>query len=91
MAGAFRPDVTLPGLRTDKPDWLQRLRALAATGHIDQTDADQLAHFAEHGWLLMERAIEPERSMRWSTTSGTCTSIRVISRPPTSATTVRTS
>jgi ectoine hydroxylase-related dioxygenase (phytanoyl-CoA dioxygenase family) len=60
MAGAFKPDVTLPGLWTDKPDWLQRLRALAATGHIDQTDADQLAHFAEHGWLLMERAIEPE-------------------------------
>jgi ectoine hydroxylase-related dioxygenase (phytanoyl-CoA dioxygenase family) len=60
MAGAFKPDVTLPGLWTDKPDWLQRLRALAAKGHIDQTDADQLAHFAEHGWLLMERAIEPE-------------------------------
>ena len=36
------------------------LRALAATGHINQTDADQLAHFADHGWLLMERAIEPE-------------------------------
>ncbi len=60
MPGAFRPDVTLPGLWTDQPDWLNRLRALAATGHINQADADQLAHFADHGWLLMEGAIEPE-------------------------------
>jgi hypothetical protein len=60
MPGSFQPDVTLPGLWTDQPDWLNRLRALAATGHINQADADQLAHFAEHGWLLMERAIEPE-------------------------------
>jgi hypothetical protein len=49
MPGAFQPDVTLPGLWTDQPDWLNRLRALAATGHINQADADQLAHFAEHG------------------------------------------
>ena len=60
MPGAFNPDVTLPGLWTDKPDWLNHLRALAATGHINQADADQLAHFADHGWLLMEGAIEPE-------------------------------
>ena len=60
MPGAFKPDVTLPGLWTDQPDWLNRLRALAATGHINQADADQLAHFADHGWLLMEGAIEPE-------------------------------
>jgi hypothetical protein len=49
MPGSFQPDVTLPGLWTDQPDWLNRLRALAATGHISQADADQLAHFAEHG------------------------------------------
>ena len=60
MPGAFNPDVTLPGLWTDKPDWLTQLRALAATGHINQADADQLAHSADHGWLLMEGAIEPE-------------------------------
>jgi phytanoyl-CoA hydroxylase len=52
--------VTLPALWTDKPDWITHLRALAATGHINQADADQLAHFADHGWLLMEGAIEPE-------------------------------
>ena len=60
MPGAFNPDVTLPALWTDKPDWINHLRALAATGHINQADADQLAHFADHGWLLMEGAIEPE-------------------------------
>ena len=60
MPGAFNPDVKLPGLWTDKPDWLTHLRALAATGHINQADADQLAHFADHGWLLMDGAIEPE-------------------------------
>ena len=57
MPGSFRPDVTLPALWTDRPN---PLRALAATGHIIQMDADQSAHCAEHGWLLMERAIEPE-------------------------------
>ncbi len=60
MPGAFRSDIELPALWTDRPNWLTHLRALAATGHINQTDADQLAHFADHGWLLMERAIEPE-------------------------------
>ncbi|HEY7577711.1 MAG TPA: phytanoyl-CoA dioxygenase family protein, partial [Acetobacteraceae bacterium] len=60
MPGSFRPDVTLPALWTDRPDWLTRLRALAATGHIDQAEAEQLAHFADHGWLVMQRAIEPD-------------------------------
>ena len=60
MPGSFRPDVTLPALWTDRPDWLTHLRALGATGHINQVEADQLAHFAEHGWLVMPRAIEPE-------------------------------
>ncbi|MEJ0018029.1 MAG: phytanoyl-CoA dioxygenase family protein [Acetobacteraceae bacterium] len=60
MPGSFKPEVTLPALWTDRPEWLTHLRALAATGHINQTDADQLAHFAEHGWLVMERAIEPD-------------------------------
>lgn len=59
MPGAFKLDTVLPALWTDKPNWLVQLRALAATGFINQTDADQLAHFADHGWLLMERAIEP--------------------------------
>jgi len=59
MPGSFQPDVTLPALWTDRPNWLNHLRALAATGHINQMDADQLAHFADHGWLLMDRAIEP--------------------------------
>lgn len=59
MAGAFKPDVTLPVLWTDRPNWLAHLRALGATGFINQTDADQLAHFAEHGWLVMPQAIEP--------------------------------
>ena len=48
-ACAFRPDVTLPALWTDRPDWQNHLLALAATGHINQADADQLAHFADHG------------------------------------------
>jgi hypothetical protein len=60
MPGSFRPDVTLPALWTDRPDWLTHLRALGATGHINQAEADQLAHFAEHGWLVMPRAIEPQ-------------------------------
>jgi hypothetical protein len=60
MPGAFRPDLTLPALWTDRPEWTNHLLALAATGHINQADADQLAHFADHGWLLMEGAIEPE-------------------------------
>jgi ectoine hydroxylase-related dioxygenase (phytanoyl-CoA dioxygenase family) len=60
MPGAFKPDVTLPALWTDRPDWTNHLLALAATGHINQADADQLAHFADHGWLLMEGAIEPD-------------------------------
>jgi phytanoyl-CoA hydroxylase len=60
MPGAFRPDVTLPALWTDRPDWQNHLLALAATGHINQADADQLAHFADHGWLLMEGAIESD-------------------------------
>ena len=50
--------MALPG--PDQPDWMNRLRALAATGHNVQADADQLAHFADHGWLLMEGAAEPE-------------------------------
>jgi phytanoyl-CoA hydroxylase len=59
MPGAFRFDTTLPALWTDRPNWLTHLRDLAATGFVNQTDADQLAHFADHGWLLMEQAIEP--------------------------------
>jgi phytanoyl-CoA hydroxylase len=60
MPGSFRPDVTLPALWTDGPHWLTHLRALGATGHINQAEADQLAHFAEHGWLVMPHAIEPQ-------------------------------
>ena len=60
MPGAFRPDVTLPALWTDRGDWATRLRALAATGHIDQTEAENLAHFADHGWLVLPQAIEPD-------------------------------
>jgi phytanoyl-CoA hydroxylase len=59
MSGAFHPDVRLPALWTDQPDWLARLGALAATGFITQADADQLGHFADHGWLIMPQAIEP--------------------------------
>lgn len=60
MPGAFRPEMTLPALWTDRPDWLPQLRALAATGAIDQSDADHLAFFADHGWLIMPQAIEHE-------------------------------
>lgn len=60
MPGAFKPDAVLPALWTDRPNWLAHLRALGATGFITQTDADQLAHFADHGWLIMPQAIEPE-------------------------------
>jgi phytanoyl-CoA hydroxylase len=59
MPGAFKPDAVLPALWTDRPDWLGRLRALAATGFITQSEADQLAHFTDHGWLIMPQAIEP--------------------------------
>lgn len=59
MPGAFKFDTVLPALWTDRPNWVTHLRALAATGFVSQTDADQLAHFADHGWLLMEEAIEP--------------------------------
>lgn len=59
MPGAFKPDVNLPALWTDRPNWVVNLRALAATGFINQTDADQLAHFADHGWLIMPQVIEP--------------------------------
>jgi len=59
MPGSFRPDVTLPALWTDRPDWLTHLRALGATGHINPAEADRLAHFAEHGWLVMSRAVDP--------------------------------
>lgn len=60
MPGSFRPDVTLPALWTDHPDWAARLRALAATGYIDPAEVEQLAHFADHGWLVMRQAIEPD-------------------------------
>lgn len=60
MPGSFKPDASLPTLWTDRPNWLIHLRALAATGFINQTDADQLAHFADHGWLIMPQAIEPD-------------------------------
>ncbi|HUB15522.1 MAG TPA: phytanoyl-CoA dioxygenase family protein [Acetobacteraceae bacterium] len=59
MPGAFKPDVTLPALWTDRPNWMTHLRALAATGFITQLDADNLAQFADHGWLIMPQAIEP--------------------------------
>jgi hypothetical protein len=42
MPGAFRFDTTFPALWTDRPNWLTQLRALAATGFVNQTDADQL-------------------------------------------------
>lgn len=59
MPGAFKLDAVLPALWTDRPNWVTQLRALAATGFVNQTEADQLAHFADHGWLLMQQAIEP--------------------------------
>ena len=78
MPGSFRPDVTLPALWTDRPDWLTHLRALSATGYIDQAEADQLAHFAEHGWLVMPRAIEPELVDAFVTWNSSCWNARTL-------------
>ena len=59
MPGNFQPDFILPALWTDRQDWQAQLNAFSATGLINQAEADHLAHFAEHGWLLMPQAIEP--------------------------------
>ena len=59
MPGGFNPALSLPSLWTDRPNWQAQLRALLATGFVSQTEAEHLAHFADHGWLLMPQAIEP--------------------------------
>ncbi len=58
MPAAFNPDLRLPTLWTDTPNAMERLHALYATGHIDETEAGDLAHFIEHGWLLWNAAID---------------------------------
>ena len=61
MPAGFSPETRLPTLWTDTPDAIGRLRALQATGMIDQGEASDLAHFIEHGWLIWPGLIEETR------------------------------
>ncbi|HEY0183180.1 MAG TPA: phytanoyl-CoA dioxygenase family protein [Rhodopila sp.] len=46
-------------LWTDTPYAMQRVVGLREAGEITAAEADDLAHFIEHGWLLWRGAIEP--------------------------------
>lgn len=47
-------------LWTDTPDAMDQLDGMSAEGLIRASMRDALAHFIEHGWLILPGAIEPE-------------------------------
>ncbi|GEM_PF-5566648 len=51
------PDMRL--LWTDEADATERLRALSGTNRIGPEEAQDLAFFIDHGWLIWRNAIEP--------------------------------
>lgn len=58
MPAGFDPALRLPTLWTDTPDAMDRLRGLYATGAVTDTEAGDLAHFIDHGWLVWNKAID---------------------------------
>ena len=53
-------DTALPTLWTDAPDATSQLDRLIGQGAIAPDLRQPLAHFIEHGWLILPGAIEPE-------------------------------
>src|SRR5690349_10171508 len=60
MATTLDEPSRLKTLWTDAPDAMDQLERMSADGTIPLSLRDPLAHFIEHGWLVMPRAIEPE-------------------------------
>lgn len=58
-------DAALSNLWTDAPNALSRLDQLVGQGVVSAGLSDSLAHFIEHGWLIMPRAIEPALTDRF--------------------------
>jgi phytanoyl-CoA hydroxylase len=48
-------------LWTDTPQAMQHLSTLSEAGTINEQERSDLTHFIEHGWLVWQAAIEPER------------------------------